>query len=97
MELHVLSAGAAKGLVEALAPVLNKTIGATLRCEFGAVGAIQDRWLAGAPCDVIILTNAMLVALARDGRVVPETIAPLGRVRTGIAVRVGDALPDCRP
>jgi molybdate transport system substrate-binding protein len=93
MELHVLSAGAAKGLVEALAPALHAAIGATVRGEFGAVGAIQDRWLAGAPCDVIILTSAMLVALARDGRVVPETIAPLGRVRTGIAVRVGDALP----
>ena len=93
MELQVLSAGAAKGLVEALAPALHAATGATLRGEFGAVGAIQDRWLAGALCDVIILTNAMLVALARDGCVVPETIAPLGRVRTGIAVRVGDALP----
>lgn len=93
MELHVLSAGAAKGLVEALAPDLELAAGATLRGEFGAVGAIRERWLAGAPCDVIILTHAMLDALARHGRVVPETIAPLGRVGTGIAVRVGEALP----
>jgi len=93
MELHVLSAGAAKGLVDALAPDLELAAGATLRGEFGAVGAIKERWLGGAPCDVIILTHAMLDALARDGRVVPETITPLGRVRTGIAVRVGEALP----
>jgi len=93
MDLHVLSAGAAKGLVEALAPALHAATGATLRGEFGAVGAIRERWLAGAPCDMIILTNAMLDALARDGRVVPETISPLGLVRTGIAMRVGDALP----
>ena len=93
MELHVLSAGAAKGLVDALAPDLELAAGATLRGEFGAVGAIKERWLGGAPCDVIILTHAMLDALARDGRVVPETIAPLGRVRTGIAVRAGEALP----
>jgi len=93
MELHVLSAGAAKGLVEALAPDPAFAAGATLRAEFGAVGAIRERWVAGAPCDVIILTQGMLDALARDGRVVRETIAPLGIVRTGIAVRVGEALP----
>jgi molybdate transport system substrate-binding protein len=93
MELHVLSAGAAKGLVEALEPALHAATGATLRGEFGAVGAIREKWRGGAPCDVIILTAAMLDTMAQDGRVVPETIAPLGRVRTGIAVRVGEAPP----
>ena len=92
-ELHVLSAGAAKGLVEALAPALQTATGATLRGEFGAVGAIRERLLSGAPCDVIILTAATLDALAHDGRVAADTIAPLGRVRTGIAVRDGEAVP----
>lgn len=93
-ELHLLSAGAAKGLIEALAPVLHAATGATLHGEFGAVGAIRERWLAGARCDVIILTDAMLEPLAREGRVVAATVAPLGRVRTGVAVRAGEALPD---
>ena len=89
----MLSAGAAKGLVEALAPALFAATGATLRGEFGAVGAIRERLLSGAPCDAIILTAAMLDALTQDGRVVADTVAPLGRVHTGIAVRDGDALP----
>ncbi len=93
MDLHVLSAGAARGLVEALAPALLAATGATLRGEFGAVGAIRERLLGGAPCDVIILTAAMLDALAQEGLAVGDTIAPLGRVRTGIAVRDGEALP----
>jgi molybdate transport system substrate-binding protein len=93
MELRVLSAGAAKGLVEALAPALLAATGATLRGEFGAVGAIRDRLVSGAPCDVIILTAAMLDALVQDGRAVADTVLPLGRVRTGIAVRKGEALP----
>lgn len=92
-ELHVLSAGAAKGLVEALAPALLAATGTTLRGEFGAVGAIRERLLSGAPCDVIVLTALMLDALARDARVVADTISPLGRVHTGIAVRDGEALP----
>jgi molybdate transport system substrate-binding protein len=90
----VLSAGAAKGLVDALAPALNAATGVTLRGEFGAVGAIRERWLAGARCDVIILTDAMLAAMAREGRVDAATVAPLGRVRTGVAVRAGEPLPD---
>lgn len=93
MELHVLCAGAAKGLVEALAPALQAATGATLRGEYGPVGAIKDKWMAGAPCDVIVLTAAMLDALALDGRVQADTIAPLGRVHTGIAVRVGEEPP----
>jgi molybdate transport system substrate-binding protein len=93
-ELHVLSAGAAKGVVEALAPALHTATGATLRGEFGAVGAIREKWLAGARCDVIVLTDAMLAVMARDGRVDGSTMAPLGRVRTGVAVRVGEPLPE---
>ena len=93
-ELHVLSAGAAKGLVEALAPAFHAATGTTIRGEFGAVGAIREKWLAGARCDVIILTDAMLDAMAREGRVDAATVAPLGRVRTGVAVRAGEPLPD---
>ena len=93
MELDVLSAGAAKALVLALAPALQAATGAALRGEFGAVGTIVDKFLAGAPCDAIILTAAKLDTLAQEGRILPDTVGPLGRVRTGIAVRVGDARP----
>jgi molybdate transport system substrate-binding protein len=93
MQLDVLSAGAAKGLVLALAPALEAATGALLRGEFGAVGVIVDGFLAGARCDAIIVTAAKLDTLAQDRRVMPDTVAPLGRVRTGIAVRAGDAHP----
>jgi molybdate transport system substrate-binding protein len=93
-ELHVLSAGAAKGIVEALAPAFRAATGATLRCEFGAVGAIGDKWRTGVRCDVIILTGAMLEALTHEGRVDAATATPLGRIRTGIAVRAGEPQPD---
>jgi len=93
-ELHVLCAGAAKGLVVALAPALQTATGAILHAEFGAVGAIRDKLLSGAPCDVIIVTAAMQDALLREGRVMPDSVALLGRVRTGIAVRAGEKRPD---
>jgi molybdate transport system substrate-binding protein len=93
MQLDLLCAGAAKGLVEALQPAFERASGATLHATFGAVGAMREKLDAGAPCDVLVLTQSMLDTLAHDGRVVAETIAPLGRVPTGIAVRAGEPLP----
>lgn len=93
-DLHVLSAGAAQGLVEALAPRYLAETGVALRTTFGAVGAIRDKLLAGDRCDALILTKAMIDELSASGHVVAATRTALGRVRTGIGVRTGDALPD---
>jgi molybdate transport system substrate-binding protein len=90
-QLYLISAGAAKGVVEALADHFRHTYGAAIAGTFGAVGAMKEKLLAGEPCDAIVLTQALLEELARDGHVRAETIRPLGRVHTGIAVRAGDA------
>jgi molybdate transport system substrate-binding protein len=85
-QLHVLSAGAAKGLVQGLQPEFQRDTGFELQCSFGAVGAMLERLNAGAACDVIILTRALIDGLARDGRVDAGSIADLGWVHTGVAV-----------
>jgi len=94
--VHLLCAGAAKGVVEALSDDFSVATGARIEATFGAVGAIRERLDAGAPCDVIVLTAAMIDVLASSGRVEAAAAASLGRVRTGVAVRDGDPLPDIR-
>jgi len=91
--LRVLSAGAAQGLVTALQEDFRAATGASVEGTFAAVGALMEKLVAGERCDVVILTAAMIADLEREARVLPRTCAPLGRVRTGIAVRAGDALP----
>ena len=91
--LHLLCAGAAQGLVKALQAQFEADTGATLQARFGAVGAMKEALLAGEPCDVMIVTEAMIDALAADGRLQPDTRASLGRVRTGIAVQAGAPHP----
>lgn len=93
MDLNLLSAGAAKGLAEALRTPFHAETGAGISGTFGAVGTIRERFLADTPCDVLILTEAMLAELAGTGEIVRESIAPLGRVFTGIAVRSGEPRP----
>ena len=96
MRLHVLSGGAAQGVVAALAAEFRTATGYEIDGTFGAVGAMQEKLLAGAPADVLILTRALTDELADAGQVVADTRADLGRVRTGVAVRAGDPTPDVR-
>ena len=92
--LHVLSAGAAKAVVEKLAAQFTLQTGVKINTTFGAVGAMQEKLKVGAPCDVIILTDAQIAALVNAGDAMAATAKPLGAVYTGVGVRAGDAMPD---
>lgn len=91
--LRILSGGAAQGLVRQLEAPFQTSSGCTLAGTFGAVGAMRDKLLAGEPCDVVILTQALIDELQAQGHVQAGTSAPLGRVRTGIAVKAGGPVP----
>jgi molybdate transport system substrate-binding protein len=91
--LHVLSGGAAQGLVEAVRGAFYNETGRTVQGQFGAVGLMRDRLLEGAPCDVLILTQALIEELTAAGRIQPGSARPLGRVRTAIAVKTGEPAP----
>src|SRR5437763_15655178 len=93
MKLLLLSAGAAKGVVEALGPIFRDETSAEIESTFGAVGAMKAKLDAGEACDVVVLSAKLIDALAGENRILIDTIAPLGAVRTGIAVRDGDVLP----
>jgi molybdate transport system substrate-binding protein len=93
-ELHLLSAGAAKGLVEALRPDFERAHGVAFESAFGAVGAMREKLLAGEPCDVIILTAKMIEGLATTGVVTGDSPRALGKVFTGVAVPDGEAVFD---
>ena len=96
MRLHVLSGGAAQGVVAALSGEFQATTGYAIDGTFGAVGAMKEKLLGGAPADVLILTRALIDELADAGHVEAGTRADLGQVRTGVAVRAGDPTPDVR-
>lgn len=90
--LHILSGGAAAGLVRKLQAQFEARHGCKLAATFGAVGAMKDKLEAGEPCDLLILTDALIGTLAGQGRAVAASARPLGLVKTGVA-RKGDAAP----
>jgi molybdate transport system substrate-binding protein len=91
--LHILSGGAAQGLVHQLRGVIYNETGRAVEGQFGAVGLMRDQLLAGAPCDVLILTQALIDELSAAGHVLPGSATPLGVVRTGVAVKSGEPQP----
>jgi molybdate transport system substrate-binding protein len=92
--LHVLCAGAVQGLVKAVQARFMADQQAEIDGRFGAVGAMKEALMSGVPCDVLIVTETMLRALQGNGAVDADASAPVGRVRTGVAVREGEAVPD---
>lgn len=94
MDLKILSGGAANGLVGALTPAFTAATGMGIGGDFGAVGGMRARILAGEPVDLVILTRAIVERLAEGGHVDPATIADIGAVATGVAVRADRRAPD---
>ncbi len=92
--LHILSGGAAHGLVERIRPSFEAETGCTIDGTYSAVGAMRDKLLAGERADVMILSRALIDELARSGHVVASSVTDVARVATAVAVRKGDPLPD---
>ena len=92
--LHLLSGGAAQGLVRQLQASFEANSSLQLDATFGAVGAMKQRLLEGAACDVLILTQALIDGLVQSGQVMAGSDRKLGIVKTGIAVKAGTPWPE---
>jgi molybdate transport system substrate-binding protein len=92
-----LKVASARSLQEVLRP-LGATFGNRADAEveyfFGPVGTVQQRLDAGETADVIILSDTLIEALAKAGRVIAESRRPVGRVGIMLAVREGAPAPD---
>jgi molybdate transport system substrate-binding protein len=91
--LHVLGGGASQGLVESQRASFEAAEGCTVAGTFGAVGAMKQRLLDGAPADLLVLSRALVEELAQAGHVVPASVRDIGIVPTSVAVRAGDPAP----
>ena len=93
MDLFLLSGGAAAGLVNPLKVEFEAKHGCKLHGTFSAVGAMKEALLQGTPCDVVILSKALVQGLIDSGHVKAGSLRALGVVKTGIAVKQGTTHP----
>jgi molybdate transport system substrate-binding protein len=93
-DLKVLTAGAFKPVVAALAPAFEQRTGHKLSIDNDTAGALQTRIAGGEAFDLVVLTPAAIDQLAAAGKVAPGTPARLARVAVGVAVKQGAPAPD---
>ena len=93
-QLHLLSGGAAQGLVTHLHGSFKAQHLCSISGTFSAVGLMKNALLAGAPCDVAILTDTLIAELMASGHLLPGSAKNVGVVKTGVAIKSGDKTVD---
>lgn len=93
-EVRVLTAGAFKPVVAALAPAYEERTGNVVVVVNDTVGALLRRIEGGEAFDVAVLTPEAVVRLGEAGKVVPGSAVPLARVGIGVAVKEGAPVPE---
>jgi molybdate transport system substrate-binding protein len=94
--VNVLSGGAAAAVVKVVQAQFEQETGSRINGTFSAVGQMRDQLVAGASCDLVILTQPLISQLIASGHVVDGSAQSLGRVKTGVAVKSGHKHPPLR-
>lgn len=92
--LKILSTLAVQGALPALAPRYEQSAGTSIAIEFAPTNGLLARIAAGEAADVAILTRLAIDDLARDGVLIPGSVADVAVSLVGIAVKAGAAKPD---
>jgi molybdate transport system substrate-binding protein len=93
-EIKVLTAGAFKPVLLALAPGFEQRSGHKLLVANDTAGALQKRIAGGEAFDAVVLTPGALEALTKSGQIAAGSAQRLARVAIGVAVKAGAPLPD---
>jgi molybdate transport system substrate-binding protein len=93
-QLKILSAGAVKRGVAAIAASFGESSGHTVEVEFATAPVVRERLLKGETPDVVVLPPRQLDDVDRAGRVASGTRSFIGRSRMGVIVQTGATLPD---
>ena len=91
--LKVLTTGAFKQVVVAVAADYEKRTGHKIDIQNDTAGAVTKRVTAGEAFDVLVLTPAGLKTLGSSGNIDASSILPLAKVAIGVAVKQGASLP----
>jgi molybdate transport system substrate-binding protein len=92
-DLKVLTAGAMRGVVDALLPDFEKATGHKVTVDNATAGVLVKRIEAGEAFDLAIITPKAIEALAKNGKIDGSKV-DLAKVGMGVAVKTGAPHPD---
>ena len=91
--VEVLATGVFATALQSLAPAFEAANGTTIRVSIANAGEVAARVVGGEAVDLVMSSSAGVKALAKQGALLPNEIV-IGRMRLGVAVRSGAAMPD---
>jgi len=94
--VKVLTTGAFKQVVVAVAAGFEARTGHKVEIQNDTAGALAKRVQGGESFDVLVLTPAAIRGFAADGKVVPDSATGLAKVGIGLAVKAGAPAPALR-
>ena len=92
-EIKVLTAGAMRGVLEALLPEFETSTGHKVALDNATAGALAKRIAGGEAFDLAIITPAVIDEAARRGKIAGPRV-DLAKVGIGVAVKEGATAPD---
>ncbi|HEY7038556.1 MAG TPA: substrate-binding domain-containing protein [Methylomirabilota bacterium] len=93
-EVKVFSAGAVRAIVTDLAEQFRQETGNTVTLSFGTAGQTRQKLLSGEPVDVVILTDAGIDDMIKQGALASGSRTDLARTGMGVGVREGAPKPN---
>lgn len=93
-ELKVLSAGTMHFALKDVGDNFTRKTGTKLAITYGGVGKIKSDFEKGEPVDIVILPKPDIAALAKAGKIAPNSVHDIARTALSIAVRKGQPKPD---
>ena len=93
-ELKVLSAFGMQSVMEDLGPKFERATGHKLAISFATAGATLKRVQGGETADVVIIPQAGINSVVKDGKAVASNVTALARAGIFVAVRKGAPKPD---
>jgi len=91
--IKVLTTGAYKQMVLAMAPSFEKQTGHQLDIQNDTAGALVKRIENGESFDVLVLTPAGINSFVKADRLSESSVTLLAKVAIGMAIRSGEPLP----
>jgi len=93
-ELKVLTAGIMHFALKDVGDNFTRGAGTKLAITFGSAGGVKTKVEEGEPADVVILPKPDIAALAKAGKIAPDSVHDIARTALSIAVRKGQPKPD---
>ena len=94
VEIRILSTHAALDVLNELGPKFERATGNRLSIGYDPAKAVKRQVENGAGFDIAIVTRPVFDDLARQGKILPETRADIGRCGLGLSVRKDAPKPD---